>query len=63
MTTMRRTDEIVEAGIGSVEWLALHVSETQDLAGQLHGRLEGRPGIDPAFLEALSVVAGYEVQL
>ncbi|HMF61098.1 MAG TPA: hypothetical protein VK595_12045 [Vicinamibacterales bacterium] len=63
MVLFRRSSEIVEAGIGSVEYLALHVSETQDLAGQLREALEGRPGIDPRFLDALTQVASYEVRL
>lgn len=58
----RRTSDIAET-IGRTEWLALHVNETQELAGTLFEALEGHAGISPEFLEALSQVASYEVVL
>lgn len=58
----RRTSDIAEA-IGRTEWLALHVNETQELASTLLEALEGRLDIAPEFLEALTQVASYEVQL
>lgn len=58
----RLCTDIVEDAIGGVAFLALHVGTTQAHACELADDLERR-GLYPGFVEALRVVAGFEVRL